>query len=60
MWRRAWVDGVDQCETPYPETYRLIQNEGTGMVIQGTRAGLPERHDLLRLPADGIPSQGRS
>ncbi len=37
MWRRAWVDGVDQLETAGPEPYRLIQNSGTGLIIQGTR-----------------------
>ena len=37
MWRRAWVDGVDQAEGRYPEPYRLVQNRGTGLLIQGTR-----------------------
>jgi hypothetical protein len=37
MWRRAWVNGVDQFEPRWPEPYRLIQNEGTGLLIQGTR-----------------------
>jgi hypothetical protein len=37
MWRRAWVDGVDQAERWYPEPYRLMQNRGTGLLIQGTR-----------------------
>jgi hypothetical protein len=31
------VDGVDQAEWRYPESYRLIQNRGTGLLIQGTR-----------------------
>lgn len=38
MWRRAWVDGVDQMGWDGPEVYRLVQNEGTGLLIQGTRA----------------------
>ena len=38
MWRRAWVDGVDQYEARWPEPYRLVQNHGTGLLIQGTRA----------------------
>ena len=38
MWRRAWVDGVDQMGWNSPEVYRLMQNEGTGLLIQGTRA----------------------
>ncbi len=36
-WRRAWVDGVDQIAVSAPEAYRVIQNEGTGLLIQGTR-----------------------
>ena len=37
MWRRAWVDGVDRLETGGSEPYRLIQDHGTGLIIQGTR-----------------------
>lgn len=37
MWRRAWVDGVDQFDRWWPEDYRLVQNDGTGLIIQGTR-----------------------
>ena len=37
MWRRAWVDGVDQYGSRWPEPYRLVQNHGTGLLIQGTR-----------------------
>lgn len=37
MWKRAWVDSTDTPDWRYPETYRLIQNEGTGLLIQGTR-----------------------
>jgi hypothetical protein len=37
MWRRAWVDGVDQYGPWWPEPYRLGQNTGTGLLIQGTR-----------------------
>lgn len=36
MWRRAWVDGVDQFQTRWPQPYRLSQNHGTGLVSQGT------------------------
>ncbi len=38
MWRRAWVDATDNTEWRYPEAYRLVQNYGTGLLIQGTRA----------------------
>ena len=37
MWRRAWVDGMDRYGPWYPEPYRMVQNEGTGLLIQGTR-----------------------
>jgi ADP-ribosylglycohydrolase len=42
MWKSAWVDGIDSRERLteldfYPETYRLIQNEGRGLLMQGTR-----------------------
>lgn len=36
MWRRAWVNGVDML-TGRTETFRLIQNQGMGLVMQGTR-----------------------
>jgi ADP-ribosylglycohydrolase len=37
MWRRAWVNGVDQYEIRWPEPFRLAQNEGRGLLIQGGR-----------------------
>jgi ADP-ribosylglycohydrolase len=37
MWRRAWMDGIDQAERWYPEAYRLMQNRGRGLWTQGTR-----------------------
>ncbi len=37
MWRRAWVDAVDQWEPWYKDAYRLIKNHGTGLLMQGTR-----------------------
>ena len=36
VWQRAWVDGMDQLLFT-DEPYRLIQNAGTGLIIQGTR-----------------------
>ncbi|XOV89013.1 MAG: ADP-ribosylglycohydrolase family protein [Pseudomonadota bacterium] len=36
MWRRAWVNGVDRFDS-WGEAYRLIQNTGRGLLIQGTR-----------------------
>lgn len=42
MWRRAWVNGLDHEDrrelTDYwQDTYRVIQDEGRGLLIQGTR-----------------------
>lgn len=42
MWRRAWVNALDHEDRVdfsdwYPETFRLLQNQGRGMLIQGTR-----------------------
>jgi ADP-ribosylglycohydrolase len=37
VWRRAWVDGLDLWEKFWPEPYRLIQNSGRGLLMQGTR-----------------------
>jgi hypothetical protein len=37
MWRRAWVDALDDFSGWWPEPYRLIKNAGRGMIIQGTR-----------------------
>lgn len=42
MWKKAWVNGLDTRERLteldfWPETYRLIQNVGRGLFIQGTR-----------------------
>lgn len=36
MWRRAWVDAVDQL-LGWSEMFRLVQNEGLGMISQGAR-----------------------
>jgi ADP-ribosylglycohydrolase len=37
MWRRAWVRGVDHWDDHWPEPFRLIQDRGRGLLIQGTR-----------------------
>jgi hypothetical protein len=42
MWKRAWVNALDhparpEAEAKYPEAFRLIQNNGRGMLIQGTQ-----------------------
>ena len=42
MWKKAWIAGTDlkfggAYHDFYPETYRIIQNEGRGFYIQGCR-----------------------
>jgi ADP-ribosylglycohydrolase len=37
LWRRAWVDGVDQFEGRWQEPYRIVKNEGTGLINQGSQ-----------------------
>jgi ADP-ribosylglycohydrolase len=37
LWRRAWVDAVDHFEGRWPEPFRVIKNEGTGLISQGTK-----------------------
>ncbi|MDQ3657702.1 MAG: hypothetical protein M3457_21835 [Chloroflexota bacterium] len=36
MWRTAWIDGVDQWEHQWAQDFRISQNEGTGLIAQGT------------------------
>ena len=42
MWKRAWINGLDHKDRIeamdfWPETYRLIQNTGRGLISQGTK-----------------------
>lgn len=37
LWRQAWVNGVSRWDAWWPEPFRLVQNEDTGLLIQGTR-----------------------
>jgi hypothetical protein len=37
MWRRAWVQGVDHYDVTPADMYRVIQDEGRGLLMQGTR-----------------------
>ena len=37
MWRNAWVNGMDDASHFWPETFRVIQNEGTGLLMHGAR-----------------------
>ena len=37
MWRRAWIDAIDQFDPMWPEAFRIVQNRGPGLLIQGSR-----------------------
>jgi hypothetical protein len=37
VWRQAWVDAMDKWDVWWPQPYRLVQNEGRGLLMQGTR-----------------------
>lgn len=42
LWKKAWIDGLDSRDRIseldlWPESYRLIQNKGRGLIMQGTR-----------------------
>jgi ADP-ribosylglycohydrolase len=50
LWRRAWVDGVSRFETQPGEPFRLVQNEGTGLLIQGTREWTDYRVSAALIP----------
>jgi ADP-ribosylglycohydrolase len=37
MWLRAWINAVDHAGTRWPSAFHLSQNQGTGLLIQGSR-----------------------
>jgi hypothetical protein len=49
-WRRAWVNGVDYFDTRWPEPYRIVQNSGTGLLIQGSREWIDYRASAMLTP----------
>ncbi|KAA3648281.1 MAG: ADP-ribosylglycohydrolase family protein [Chloroflexi bacterium] len=64
MWQRAWVNGVDQLDNYWEDTYRLVQNEGRGLLMQGTRqwkdykGSANIRVDLAKSAGLGVMVQG--
>jgi ADP-ribosylglycohydrolase len=50
LWRRAWVDGVDQVDFRREEPYRLMQNYGTGLLTQGTADWVDYQVDVAVTP----------
>lgn len=49
LWRESWVNGVSDIQ-PWWEAFRLIQNEGTGLFIQGTRQWTDYRVEAIVTP----------
>ena len=37
VWRRAWVNGMDVWEKWWKDAYKLVQNSGRGLLMQGAR-----------------------
>jgi len=37
MWRRGWVNGVDQFNPRWAEPFKIVQNHGAGLLITGAR-----------------------
>jgi hypothetical protein len=37
MWRRAWVNALDPANAYGWEAFRVVQNQGTGLLMQGSR-----------------------
>ncbi|MCY3837417.1 MAG: ADP-ribosylglycohydrolase family protein, partial [Gammaproteobacteria bacterium] len=37
MWSRAWVNGVDHYHPRWGESFRLVHNRGTGLLLHGAR-----------------------
>jgi hypothetical protein len=37
MWRHAWTNAVDSYDQRWPESFRIVQNRGRGLLIHGTR-----------------------
>jgi hypothetical protein len=37
QWHRSWVNGVDQFDSWWPEPFRIVKNEGIGLISRGGR-----------------------
>jgi hypothetical protein len=37
QWQKAWVNGVDQFDRWWPEPFRVVKNEGIGLISRGGR-----------------------
>jgi hypothetical protein len=37
QWQRSWVNGVDHFDAWWPEPFRIVKNEGVGLISRGGR-----------------------
>ena len=51
LWHRAWVDGVQQWEDRYPESFRVVQNSGRGLIAHGGSGWTDYRASASLTPA---------
>jgi hypothetical protein len=51
MWRDAWVNAVDQWEKWHGDSFRIIQNEGRGLITTGAREWTDSRVPATIRPA---------
>jgi hypothetical protein len=49
FWRQAWVNGVDHFES-WAESFRLIQDSGTGLLLTGTREWMDYKVSTVLTP----------
>jgi ADP-ribosylglycohydrolase len=50
LWRRSWVAGVDHFEARFFESFRVSQNQGRGILSQGTRDWADYRVEATIVP----------
>jgi ADP-ribosylglycohydrolase len=52
LWQRAWVDGIDQLwpRSSFPGPLKLVQNQGRGLLIQGTREWIDYQAETVLVP----------
>ena len=51
LWYRAWVDGVQQWEHRWAESFRVVQNSGRGLIAHGGSGWTDYRASVSLTPA---------
>ena len=51
LWHRAWVDGVQQWEHRWAESFRVVQNSGRGLIAHGGSGWTDYRASASLTPA---------